>query len=193
MHRLRDPSTVEFRTWLSSRICIAKRACQLRSQCFIACRSKWRRFIAALRIDGIDAPCVFDGDPLLVLPSRPGEFHPEPLTDLDRILSHHPAHAIDIAREVMRIWTDDKSLGEVIAELQSIFPHATPGELARACFVAADQVDMWREEVKDGGASELFDLMISGAPRSEITAAVRRMTDCTPDNIFPRKPRADAS
>ena len=101
--------------------------------------------------------------------------------------------SIDIAREVMRIWTDDKSLGEVIAELQSIFPHATPGELARACFVAADQVDMWREEVKDGGASELFDLMISGAPRSEITAAVRRMTDCTPENIFPRKPRADAS
>jgi hypothetical protein len=28
------------------------------------------------------------------LPSRPGEFHPEPLTDPDRILSHHPARAI---------------------------------------------------------------------------------------------------
>ena len=28
------------------------------------------------------------------LPSRPGEFHPEPLTDPDVILSHHPAHAI---------------------------------------------------------------------------------------------------
>jgi len=26
-------------------------------------------------------------------PSRPGEFHPEPLTDPDRILSHHPARA----------------------------------------------------------------------------------------------------
>src|SRR5271167_4712347 len=25
------------------------------------------------------------------LPSRPGEFHPEPLTDPDLILSHHPA------------------------------------------------------------------------------------------------------
>ncbi len=31
---------------------------------------------------------------LPVLPSRPGEFHPEPLTDPDVILSHHPAHAI---------------------------------------------------------------------------------------------------
>jgi hypothetical protein len=31
---------------------------------------------------------------LLSLPSRPGEFHPEPLTDPDRILSHHPARAI---------------------------------------------------------------------------------------------------
>ena len=29
-----------------------------------------------------------------VLPSRPGEFHPEPLTEPDVILSHHPAHAI---------------------------------------------------------------------------------------------------
>jgi hypothetical protein len=28
------------------------------------------------------------------LPSRPGEFHPEPLTDPDVILSHHPAPAI---------------------------------------------------------------------------------------------------
>ncbi len=28
------------------------------------------------------------------LPSRPGEFHPEPVTEPDVILSHHPAHAI---------------------------------------------------------------------------------------------------
>src|SRR6476661_4674988 len=27
------------------------------------------------------------------LPSRPGELHPEPLTDPDLILSHHPARA----------------------------------------------------------------------------------------------------
>src|SRR5262249_43407202 len=30
---------------------------------------------------------------LLVLPSRPGEFHPEPLTDPDLTLSRHPARA----------------------------------------------------------------------------------------------------
>ncbi len=30
----------------------------------------------------------------LLLPSRPGEFHPEPLTEPDVILSHHLAHAI---------------------------------------------------------------------------------------------------
>ena len=29
------------------------------------------------------------------MPSRPGEFHPEPLTDPDLILSHHPARTID--------------------------------------------------------------------------------------------------
>jgi hypothetical protein len=30
-----------------------------------------------------------------LLPSRPGELHPEPLTDPDLILSHHPARAIE--------------------------------------------------------------------------------------------------
>ena len=30
-----------------------------------------------------------------LLPSRPREFHPEPLTDPDLILSHHPARAIN--------------------------------------------------------------------------------------------------
>jgi len=29
-----------------------------------------------------------------ILPSRPGEFHPEPLTDPDLTLSRHPARAI---------------------------------------------------------------------------------------------------
>ena len=29
------------------------------------------------------------------VPSRPGEFHPEPLTDTDVILSHHPARATE--------------------------------------------------------------------------------------------------
>ncbi len=36
-----------------------------------------------------------DGGTLLQMPSMPGEFHPEPLTDPDLILSHHPARAID--------------------------------------------------------------------------------------------------
>jgi len=30
-----------------------------------------------------------------LMPSRPGEFHPEPLTDPDVILSHHPARATE--------------------------------------------------------------------------------------------------
>src|SRR5690348_9246597 len=29
------------------------------------------------------------------MPSRPGEFHPEPLTDLDLTLSRHPARATE--------------------------------------------------------------------------------------------------
>jgi hypothetical protein len=35
-----------------------------------------------------------DDDAATVLPSRPGEFHPEPLTDPDLSLSTHPARAI---------------------------------------------------------------------------------------------------
>jgi len=31
--------------------------------------------------------------PREMMPSRPGEFHPEPLTDPGVILSHHPARA----------------------------------------------------------------------------------------------------
>jgi hypothetical protein len=31
---------------------------------------------------------------ILILPSRPGEFHPEPLTELDLNVSIHPARAI---------------------------------------------------------------------------------------------------
>src|SRR6516165_5312794 len=33
------------------------------------------------------------GKLIKIVPSRPGEFHPEPLTDPDVILSHHPARA----------------------------------------------------------------------------------------------------
>ena len=33
-------------------------------------------------------------DPIENMPSRPGEFHPESLTEPDLILSHHPARAI---------------------------------------------------------------------------------------------------
>jgi hypothetical protein len=40
------------------------------------------------------AVILFSGG-AVALPSRPGEFHPEPLTDPDLILSHHPARAID--------------------------------------------------------------------------------------------------
>ena len=37
---------------------------------------------------------IYSSRVLLVVPSRPGEFHPEPLTDPDLTLSRHPARAI---------------------------------------------------------------------------------------------------
>jgi hypothetical protein len=46
--------------------------------------------------------CIGNSDALyhdiehtMLVPSRPREFHPEPLTDPDLILSHHPARTID--------------------------------------------------------------------------------------------------
>ena len=40
-------------------------------------------------------PEIFNTDQGAQLPSRPGEFHPEPLTDPDVILSYHPARATE--------------------------------------------------------------------------------------------------
>jgi len=42
------------------------------------------------------------GSPLLPLPSRPGEFHPEPLTDPDLTLSRHPARATETKAAAFR-------------------------------------------------------------------------------------------
>jgi hypothetical protein len=48
-------------------------------------------YFRSLKISGSDA----DSSIRSKMPSRPREFHPEPLTDPDLILSHHPARAID--------------------------------------------------------------------------------------------------
>jgi hypothetical protein len=52
------------------------------------------RAAACLRMNGRFAPKP-DLPQMWLLPSRPREFHPEPLTDPDVILSHHPARSID--------------------------------------------------------------------------------------------------
>jgi hypothetical protein len=41
-------------------------------------------------------PSVGSGSILTKMPSRPGEFHPEPLTEPDLILSHHTARIADL-------------------------------------------------------------------------------------------------
>ena len=51
----------------------------------------WEKLLPSHTGDGgTQAPFLLRGPQL---PSRPGEFHPEPLTDPDLILSHHPARA----------------------------------------------------------------------------------------------------
>jgi hypothetical protein len=54
---------------------------------------------------------------LPILPSRPGEFHPEPLTDLDLTLSRHPARAT--ARRPIRRY---KELLEIFERPQAQLP-----------------------------------------------------------------------
>src|SRR5258705_11038253 len=52
------------------------------------------------------------------MPSRPGEFHPEPLTDPDLILSHHPARAtarrlppsVELRAPPVASWPDSSSM-----------------------------------------------------------------------------------
>src|SRR5262252_9919891 len=55
--------------------------------------TRHRRFACAR----LSQPCLPGSGPDVsaTLPSRPGEFHPEPLTDPDVILSHHPARATE--------------------------------------------------------------------------------------------------
>ena len=50
-------------------------------------------------IEGSPEDICSDGV-LLSLPSRPGDFHPEPLTDPGLILSHHPARATARTRKI---------------------------------------------------------------------------------------------
>src|ERR1700739_3224470 len=45
----------------------------------------------------------------LLAPSRPGEFHPEPLTEPDLILSHHPARAIARRLSTSSCYKHDRS------------------------------------------------------------------------------------
>ena len=49
-----------------------------------------------VRADGRLVGIITDRDiTCRAVPSRPRKFHPEPLTDPDLILSHHPARTID--------------------------------------------------------------------------------------------------
>jgi hypothetical protein len=102
--------------------------------------------------------------------------------------------AIDIARAYMEIVTSGTPENQVIAELRARFPTATIADLKRAFQVGADQIALYlgNEEARDEAAGKAFDLMVSGAPDAEIQAAFDRLK-CTPETLFPRKPRADAS
>jgi hypothetical protein len=51
--------------------------------------------VTDVSFSGVIPTSHFKGRQEPFLPSRPREFHPEPLTDPDLILSHHPARAID--------------------------------------------------------------------------------------------------
>jgi hypothetical protein len=53
------------------------------------------RSYCGMSVDGGKAENIYSWRVFRILPSRPSEFHPEPLTDPDLILSHHPARAID--------------------------------------------------------------------------------------------------
>jgi hypothetical protein len=102
--------------------------------------------------------------------------------------------SIDIARELLLIWTSGTHGDGAIAELRRRFPQATTAELQRACHLGADQIDLYveNEEKRREDANKVFDQIVSGASEAEIDAAIERLK-CTPDNLFPAKQRTDAS
>jgi hypothetical protein len=102
--------------------------------------------------------------------------------------------SIDIARELLLIWTSGTHGDGAIAELRRRFPQATTTELQRACNIGADQIDLYleNEEKRREDTGEAFDQMVSGPPEAEIDAVIERLK-YTPDNLFPAKQRTDAS
>ena len=102
--------------------------------------------------------------------------------------------SIEIARELLLIWTSGTHGDGAIAELRRRFPQATTAELQRACQIGADQIDLYleNEEKRREDASKAFDLMVSGAPEAGIDATIERLK-YTPDYLFPAKQRTDAS
>src|SRR5258707_1127798 len=56
--------------------------------------TRWLPYTPLMRCFGERCPPPCERVDATRLPSRPGEFHPEPLTDPDLTLSRHPARAI---------------------------------------------------------------------------------------------------
>jgi hypothetical protein len=101
--------------------------------------------------------------------------------------------SIDIARELLLIWTSGTHGDGAIAELRRRFPQATTTELQRACHIGADQIDLYleNEEKRREDTSKAFDQMVSGTAEADIDVAIERLK-YTPDNLFPAKQRTDA-
>src|SRR6516162_11720875 len=55
--------------------------------------AEYRRTLRTMSANWGNSESIYSLGVLPPVPSRPGELHPEPLTDPDLILSHHPARA----------------------------------------------------------------------------------------------------
>jgi hypothetical protein len=101
---------------------------------------------------------------------------------------------IEIALELLRLYANGTSGEEAVTAMRQRFPDVTLAELERGSLIAFDQVDMWKEneEERRRDAAKAFDLMVSGAPETEIAAAFQQLK-ITPDNVIPQRPRRDAS
>jgi hypothetical protein len=92
--------------------------------------------------------------------------------------------ALDIAREMARLFEAGKSMEESISAVRNAFPSATVAELQQACLVGRHQMAVWQKTASDD-ALAIFEMIARGESEANIKASLAKRRA---EIIFPMKP-----
>jgi hypothetical protein len=94
------------------------------------------------------------------------------------------SNALDIAREMARLFEAGMSAEESIFAVRDAFPSATVAELQQACLVGRDQMAMWQKTANDDAVA-IFEMVARGVSEANIKASLAKRRA---ETIFPMKP-----